>query len=197
MSPFSSTGHLLFILHGSEAFKCHISFEVSSCSSKQICGFLFLVDSSIEQIFIEHLHVPVFDRCKKVIVSKARHDLDLHGTQRLMAKTGTKQINTETNIKSQRWWKPRRGNTWSYEQVNSWFEPCQEIKEGLIALWAKHLTSPMAAFQLSFPLRQEPLAWRAFDFLHLLQFLVECLAHSWCSINSLYNFILKSLQFEA
>lgn len=66
-------------------------------SSRQIWGFLFLVDSPIEQIFIEHLHVPTSARCKKILVTKTRHDLDLHRTQRLIAEIGTKQLHVMQN----------------------------------------------------------------------------------------------------
>ena len=60
-----------------------------------------MVDSFTEQIFIEHLHVPASAR-GKITVTKARHDPDLHRAQRLTAKTGAKQINTDTVIKSRK-----------------------------------------------------------------------------------------------
>lgn len=47
--------------------------------------------------FIEHLHVPTSSRCKKILVTKTRNDLDLHRTQRLIAKVGTKQLNVMQN----------------------------------------------------------------------------------------------------
>ena len=182
MPLFFSLDCLLFILQDSGAFRCHIF----SCSPRQLYGSLFWVDSSAEHIY---LHAPVSARWK-ITVSNTKHDLHLPRTQRLMAEIGIRPGNTEIDIKSQTWGKPRRNNTYGERRAtSSWFEPCQGIMEDLVAMWTKHLTNPTAVIQLSYPRRQAPLGWTSSNLLDLLQPLAECLARSWCSINLLCKFM--------
>lgn len=178
-----SLDHLLYPLRLSGIQMSHLLLL-----PQKIYGSLFWVDASTEHIYLAPTCASLCSMEDDGV--KHQHDLHLPRTQRLMTETGTRQGNTEIDIKSQTWWKPRRNNTYGERRAaNSWFEPCQGITEGLVAMWTKHLTNPTAVIQLSYPGRQAPLGWTSSNLLDLLQPLAECLACSRRSINLLCKFM--------
>jgi hypothetical protein len=121
-------------------------------------------------------------------------DLDTHGAHRLMAETGIKQIKCR-NIKITKMMSAKKRCLVLSELIPG-LNPGREIWGRLDVMSAKHSSTLVTVTQLSHPIRQEPLGRKAFDSLHLLLLLVECLVHSQCSINLLHKCVFKRLQFE-